>query len=170
MRSNLAIAMAALTISGLTVLALPGGARALPLITKCGGTLDSNFATNNNRTTVSSTSFVDLHTTDFGITAGDLSGCALVLFTAETSCKGASKADLCYVQALDNGVPMKPAGPQVLDSESQTPSTHAFEWISRGLLKGVHNFTIQVKVGASGTTLVLDSWTLQVQLLAPSKL
>jgi hypothetical protein len=147
-----------------------GTAQALPIIDQCGATIDSNIATESKRSTVTSTSFVDLHTTNFGITLGDTSRCAVVLFTAETSCKGGSSSDLCYVQVLDNGVPMKPTGGQVLDSESATPSTHAFAWVSRGTFMGNHNFTVQLRVGSTGTKLVLDSWTVDVQLLGPGKL
>lgn len=148
---------------------LSGAAQAV-IIDQCGAPIDSNLATETQRTAFTSTGYVNLHTTNFGITLGDSSGCAVVLFTAESSCKGASNSDLCYVRVLDNGVPMKPTGGQVLDSESDKPSTHAFAWVSRGSQKGNHNFTVQVKVGSSGTTLVLDSWTVDVQLLGPGKL
>jgi len=134
---------------------------------KCGATIESNLAASTEKREITSTSFVQFHDTKFDITLGTVGDCAVVLFTAETACKGTSTNDTCYIRALDNGVPMHP-GPNgaVLDSESQRPSAHALAWVTRGPLSGTHHFTIEVPVGKIGTTFVIDNWTIHVQLFS----
>jgi hypothetical protein len=56
-------------------------------------------------------------------------------------------------------------GFQALDSEDATASAHAYEWIKR-VGPGVHNITIERRVGNANTVFRLDDYTsdLQVQL------
>jgi hypothetical protein len=85
-----------------------------------------------------------LHDTTFAINLGTIADCAVVLFTAQTACKGASSDDTCYIRALDNGAQMRPAATNgaIFDSESQTPSAHSLAWVSRGPLSGTHHFIL----------------------------
>ena len=134
---------------------------------KCGATIESNVETSVDGRSFISTSFVQFTDIPFAITVGTIADCAVVLFTADTACKGASTDDTCYIRALDNGVPMRPgAGDVVLDSESQTLSAHALAFVKRGPLQGTHHFTIEVRVGKTGTALVIDNWTVHVQLFS----
>jgi len=135
---------------------------------RCGATIESNVKTSITNREVTSTTFSRLDSTKFVITLGTIGDCAVVLFTAQTACKGASSNDTCYIRALDNGVPMPPPaqGGAVFDSESQTPSAHSLAWVIRGPLQGTHNFTIEVRVGKAGTTFVIDNWTVHVQLFS----
>jgi hypothetical protein len=139
-----------------------------PIIEKCGATVESQVAHNNEVVRITSSSFVNFHSASFFLPIGLLSDCVVVLFTAETVCRGTPENDVCYIQALHNGVPMSPRGKgnQVLDSESETPSAHAFAWVSRGLVEGTNTFTIQVRVGRTGTVFLIDEWTMQAQLLS----
>ena len=143
-------------------------AAAQELVFKCGATIESNVSTSITESQVTSTTFVRLHDTKFVVTLGTVGDCAVVLFTAQTACKGTSSNDTCYIRALDNGVPMRPTAPggAVFDSESQTPSAHSLAWVIRGPLQGTHNFTIEVRVGKAGTTFVIDNLTIHVQLFS----
>ena len=139
-----------------------------PIIEKCGATVESQIAHNNEVVRITSSNFVNFHSTNFLLPLGAVSDCVVVLFTAETVCRGTPEDDVCYIQALHNGVPMSPRGrgKQAFDSESLTPSAHAFAWVSRGLQEGTNTFTLQVRVGRTGTVFVIDDWTMQVQLLS----
>ena len=138
---------------------------------KCGATIESNLSSSTANKAITSTNFVVLHDTNFAINLGTIADCAVVLFTAQTACKGASSDDTCYIRALDNGAQMRPAATNgaIFDSESQTPSAHSLAWVSRGPLSGTHHFTIEVRAGKASTTFAIDNWTVHVQLLAPPR-
>ncbi len=139
-----------------------------PIVEKCGATIESQVATANEVAQIKSSNFVTLRRVEFFRPLGVAGDCVVILFTAETACSGTPGIDRCYIQALHNGVPMRPrgSGNHVFDSESLRPSSHAFAWVTRGLLRGLNTFTIQVRVGDRGTVFVLDEWTMQVQLLS----
>lgn len=140
----------------------------VPIVEKCGATIESQVATSSEAKRVTSGNFVNLHRSEFLTPLGAAGDCVVVLFTAETACSGTPGVDRCYIRALHNGRPMRPngRGNQILDSESETPSGHAFAWVTRGLLEGLNTFTIQVRAGENGTVFFIDEWTMQVQLLS----
>jgi hypothetical protein len=114
-------------------------------------------------TTTSSTAFqlIPGATTQFVV--GNFA-CIKVLFTAETACRTSNAADYCVIRATLNGVEMNPAagGTQVIDSESNTPQGHAFEWIAEAG-EGNQVIRIERKVLNAATRFQVDDWTLDVE-------
>ncbi len=94
--------------------------------------------------------------------------CIKLLHTAESSCTGYAGDDFCYVRALVDGVPMDPDGTnfQALDSEDATAGAHAYEWIKH-VGPGVHNVTVERRVGNPNTDFRLDDYTSDLQILLP---
>jgi hypothetical protein len=94
--------------------------------------------------------------------------CLKLLFTAESSCDGFAGDDFCYVRALVDNVPMDPDGQnfQALDSEDDTASAHAYEWIKK-VGPGPHTVTIERRVGNPATDFRLDDYTSDLQILLP---
>jgi hypothetical protein len=144
------------------------GASAQETLQTCGATVESNVATSRFARAITSTSFVNFFNAPATLTPGIVADCVVVTFNAESLCKGASPNDRCYIRALDNGTEMLPlaGGTRIFDSESTGLSAHSYSWVKRGLLLGTHTYTIQVRVGAQGTTFVLDDWFLHVQFFS----
>jgi len=138
----------------------------------CGPAINSVVTTQNNLTTTSSASFVDLpgavQNISVQLSAGTL-GCVKVVFTAEAACLGsAAGGNICFIQALLDDVPMQPQGggrqafiSQV--SQDVTASAHAYEWVRR-VGEGNHVVRIQQRVGDTNTVFEIDDWTFDVQI------
>ncbi len=139
-----------------------------PILLKCGGVLETNIATQSYPRDYTSTSYVKVQELGFFRPIGVASDCVTVTFSAEAACKGTAPGDRCYIRALHNGVPMNPKskGARLFVSESETPSAHSLQWVSRGLFEGNNIFTIEVKVGRAGTSFYVDDWTMLVELLS----
>lgn len=160
-----AICLAAAVV-GFSAMNISSAAAQVETLQTCGANVESNVATSRFSRTVTSTTFVDFFTGRFLITPGIAADCVVVTFNAESVCKGASTADQCLIRATVNGVELLPAPTEedrVFDSESSGPSSHVYSWVKRGLLTGNQDFKIQVRVGAAGTSFVIDDWTLHIQ-------
>jgi muramidase (phage lysozyme) len=134
--------------------------------TACGPELANVVRTQSAPGTTSSVPWVNLPGTPYAFNVADnASRCVKVLLTAETSCTGFAGNDYCYVQALIDGVPMDPDGAnyQAMDSEDDTASAHAYEWIKR-VGPGNHVLTIQQRVGNVNTVFRTDDWTEDIQI------
>jgi hypothetical protein len=134
----------------------------------CGPVEDNLIKTQNSPVETQSIPNIPVPGAQFQVTVAPMTQrCLKLLFTAESSCTGYPGDDFCYVRALVDGVPMDPDGGgfQALDSEDATASAHAYEWIKR-VGPGVHNITIERRVGNANTVFRLDDYTsdLQVQL------
>jgi len=134
----------------------------------CGPVEDNLIKTQNSPVETQSIPNIPVPGAQFQVTVAPMTQrCLKLLFTAESSCTGYPGDDFCYVRALVDGVPMDPDGGgfQALDSEDATASAHAYEWIKR-VGPGVHNITIERRVGNPNTVFRLDDYTsdLQVQL------
>jgi hypothetical protein len=132
----------------------------------CGAVVNSIVRTQSAPSTITSTTFTQLAGANVAISvpAGG-SRCVKVLFTGESACGPSMAADYCYVRALDNNTELDPQGGgfQAFDSEDQTASAHAYEWIGR-LGEGVHNIRLERRVGAPATPFTLDDWTFDVEV------
>jgi hypothetical protein len=136
------------------------------LQTACGAEQFNLVRTQSTPGVTSSVPWVNLPGTQYPFAVPDnASRCVKVLLTAETSCTGFAGDDYCYVQALIDGVPMDPDGAnfQAIDSEDDTASAHAYEWIKR-VGPGNHVLTIQQRVGNANTVLRTDDWTQDIQI------
>jgi hypothetical protein len=96
--------------------------------------------------------------------------CVKVLFTAETACEDSAASDFCYIRAVAvdaNGVvhPLDPQGGgfQAMDSEDDTASAHAYEWVKR-LEEGEYEIRIERRVGNAMTQYWTDDWTFDVEV------
>src|SRR6266403_3802278 len=67
---------------------------------KCGATVESDVVTSTIAKTITTTSFVKLNDQAIKITLGTVADCAVVVFTAQTACKGASANDICDIRVL----------------------------------------------------------------------
>jgi hypothetical protein len=154
--------------------ALLGGALGTPALgqtlitTDCPTNLVRNiFITQTAASTTTSTAFVLIPGATTSFVVGNFA-CIKVLFTAETACRNAvatsTTADYCVIRATINGAEMNPAagGSQVIDSESDTPQGHAFEWIDT-VGEGNNIIRIERRVLNSATRFQVDDWTLEVQ-------
>jgi hypothetical protein len=146
----------------------PPAAGGMLINTPCGDYTQPNLVrTQSAPSLTSSVGYVNLPGSGFGfnVPAG-ASRCVKVLFTAETSCTGYAGPDYCYVQALLDGAPMDPDGAnfQAMDSEDDTASAHAYEWVGR-VGPGAHNLVIQQRVGNPNTVFRTDDWTQDIQIL-----
>src|SRR3954469_17565482 len=133
----------------------------------CGAVVDNQVKTQNQPVLTSSMANVPIPGAQFQIVVPDnQQRCLKLLYTAESSCTGYPGDDFCYVRALVDGVPMDPDGGgfQALDSEDDTASGHAYEWIKR-VGPGVHNITIERRVGNPNTVFRLDDYTTGVEVL-----
>jgi len=135
----------------------------------CGPAINSVVTTQNNLTTTSSASFVDLpgavQNISVQLSAGTL-GCVKVVFTAEAACLGsAAGGNICFIQALLDDVPMQPqgGGRQAFISQDVTASAHAYEWVRR-VGEGNHVVRIQQRVGDVNTAFEFDDWTFDIQI------
>lgn len=138
----------------------------------CASVFSTRIISQNAASTTTSTSFALLPGAAATFTIFQ-SACVRILFTAETGCSQTSAQDFCYVRALDNGIPMDPAGAgrQAIDSENSSAKGHAFQWMSFvGISKfsEEHEFTIEWKVGDRPTQFHIDDWTMTVQILSES--
>ena len=137
----------------------------------CGAVVDNQVKTQNQpvETSVPAIPGVAIPGAQFQITVPpEQQRCLKLLFTAESSCTGYAGDDFCYVRALVDGVPMDPDGQnfQALDSEDDTASAHAYEWIKR-VGDGPHLVTIERRVGNAMTDFRLDDYTSDLELLLP---
>lgn len=159
--ASLAIAQVAVSRDG-----SDGGAAAARIVTGCGPNLSSTVITQNSpsTTTVVGWQLLPGAVMGFNVPAGVASRCVKVLLTAETACGQSNAADFCYVRALIDGVPMDPDGAnfQAMDSEVQTASAHAYEWVKR-VPAGAHTIQIQWRVLNANTSFYADDWTMDIQ-------
>jgi hypothetical protein len=137
-----------------------------PMTTQCGQSLTDTVVTNNRpNTTAYYAGFqaVPGETVNINVPA---QRCVKVLYTAEASCGPSAAQDICYLQAMIDGVPMDPYGNgfQAFASESPTAAAHADEWIKR-VPAGNHQVQIQWRVSGPTTLFRLDDRTLDVQVL-----
>jgi hypothetical protein len=142
-------------------------AQAVLKVTQCGPAINSAVTTVSDLSTNNSLVFVDVQgaAQNFTVPAG-ATVCVKVVFSAEAACAGsASGKDICFVQALIDGVQMRPQGGahQAFVSEETTAGAHAYEWVSR-VGAGSHDVRIQQKVGDANTFFELDDWTFDVQI------
>ena len=164
---------AAVAILATTTILMPiPAAQAGLSVRTCGPAINSVVTTQNNLTTTSSASFVDLpgavQNISVQLSAGTL-GCVKVVFTAEAACLGsAAGGNICFIQALLDDVPMQPQGggrqafiSQV--SQDVTASAHAYEWVRR-VGEGNHVVRIQQRVGDTNTVFEIDDWTFDIQI------
>jgi hypothetical protein len=136
------------------------------ITTTCGPNQSSIVKTDASPSATSNTNFTVLPgaVTPVAVPGGQ-SRCVKVLLTAETACQGPAAADLCYVRATIDNVPLDPNGAnfQAMDSEDGTPSAHAYEWIKR-VGGGNHTVRIERRVGNGATAFWTDDWTFDVSL------
>jgi hypothetical protein len=138
-------------------------------VRNCGAAINSVVTTQNTLGTTNSVTFVDLpgavQTISVQLPAGT-TGCVKVLFTGEAACRGsANGGDICFIQALLDGVQMQPQGgvSQAFLSRDQTANAHAYEWVRR-VTAGDHVVRIQQRVGDANTFFELDDWTFDIQV------
>jgi hypothetical protein len=135
--------------------------------TNCGPNQSSIVRTQNLPSITNSVAFVPLAGANTQVVVPDgQSRCVKVLFTAETACTGwVGGPDFCYVQALADGMPMDPDGTgfQAIDSEDDTASAHAYQWVTR-LGEGVHTIRLERRVGNPNTMSSYDDWTFDTQV------
>jgi hypothetical protein len=139
----------------------PAAAGGQYMQTQCGAELFNLVNTQSAPGLSSSVPWAALPGTTYGFNVPNgASRCVKVLLTAETSCTGFAGPDFCYVQALIDGNPMDPDGAnfQAIDSEDDSASAHAYEWVQR-VGPGNHVLTIQQRVGNANTVLRTDDWT-----------
>ena len=161
---------AAVAILATTTILMPiPAAQAGLSVRTCGPAINSVVTTQNNLTTTSSASFVDLpgavQNISVQLSAGTL-GCVKVVFTAEAACLGsAAGGNICFIQALLDDVPMQPqgGGRQAFISQDVTASAHAYEWVRR-VGEGNHVVRIQQRVGDANTVFEIDDWTFDIQI------
>ena len=161
---------AAVAILATTTILMPiPAAQAGLSVRTCGPAINSVVTTQNNLTTTSSASFVDLpgavQNISVQLSAGTL-GCVKVVFTAEAACLGsAAGGNICFIQALLDDVPMQPqgGGRQAFISQDVTASAHAYEWVRR-VGEGNHVVRIQQRVGDTNTVFEIDDWTFDIQI------
>ena len=135
----------------------------------CGAQLRDLVKTQNQPTRTSSVPYVAVPGAPFQIAVPENEQrCLKLLFTAESSCDGYAGDDFCYVRALVDGVPMDPDGQnfQAFDSEDDTASAHAYEWIKH-VGPGNHVITVERRVGNPNTVFRLDDQTADLMILAP---
>lgn len=89
--------------------------------------------------------------------------CVKVLLTAETAC---SPGGFCFVRAQLDNTWMDPDGAafQVIDSDDNSASGHAYEWVGRTVANGNHTVRLFHRVDAAATNFHIDDWTWDVQL------
>jgi hypothetical protein len=136
------------------------------LQTQCGQEVANVIRTQSTPGTTSSVPWVNLPGTQYAFAVPDnATRCVKVLLTAETSCSDYAGPDYCYVQALIDGVPMDPDGAnfQAMDSEDDSASAHAYEWVKR-VGPGNHVLVIQQRVGNANTVFRTDDWTQDITL------
>jgi hypothetical protein len=162
------LATASLAV-GQVVLTGPDGGPHKPSslrVQTCGANVGSTVRTQSGDSTTSATAFAPLPgaTTTFTVPV-EQTRCVKVLLTAESSCGPSVNVDYCYVQATLDGVPMDPNGGgfQALDSEDDTASAHAYEWVGHAG-QGNHTVQIQQRVGNATTSFYIDDWTFDTQL------
>jgi hypothetical protein len=135
----------------------------------CGQVVDNLVKTQNSPVVTNSPNYIPVPGSQFQVNVPpEQQRCLKLLFTAESSCTGYPGDDYCYVRALVDGVPMDPDGAnfQALDSEDATASAHAYEWIKH-VGPGMHNITIERRVGNPNTDFRLDDYTSDLEVLQP---
>jgi hypothetical protein len=157
------VSLLAFTLAGVTA----GPAEAENIITDCGAMIRSRVITNSSPVRTSSTSYIKLATTSIVVPGGQ-TRCIKALVTAETFCAGPGGVlDFCDVKVTLNGAEtMRPAGGnfKALDSEHNTSSGHAYEWVKR-VGEGTYAISLEIRVRDSRTVFEVDDMTFDVQQL-----
>jgi hypothetical protein len=163
-----ATGVASASLAGAQVVAPPPDlgdpvAPAPRIVTTCGAMVEDTIITQNTPRTTNAANFQRL---PGAVATVHGPACIKVLLTAETACGPTANPDYCYVRAIVDGVPMDPdgAGFQAMDSEDDSASAHAYEWVKE-VGDGDHQVEIQWRVFNGGGPFYIDDWTMDVMTL-----
>lgn len=101
------------------------------------------------------------------IVPAEATRCIKVRFIATVVCRGGSGSERCFIRAVADGLEMEPkggGGDRIFSGRQFEGTGGAYQWTGR-FGAGTHRLQIQVRSDGQFTTVGVDDWTMDVEIL-----